>query len=376
MKNITLVFLLSLVNIHTLHGMNATNNNPQIISKEEAFAAINPIEIITNLPPDLQLKIVAIADPEVKNILATTTTYFNGIASKKNHVKIFAHNSLWLGKKDEAFFMRYYASEPKGLPVIKALLNSGIHPNPKDRILNMSPLEIARQHGHTDIVELLEKSYPEGETPVIDESKQIPSDVMDLYKGKKEIAERLIKKEIDYHYLAHPTINSTFITCLAAYLGHMEIISYFMKECPFAFITIEVGTSTGNKKSYAPNYAAQGGYKNILIELSSYYKNKDYWTTNFGLTIYAPIHWACSTGSNKAIIWLIENGAKQSKPTKEKDTPLHIAARYNQPHTVKLLLEKYKCDKKEKNLADQTPLDIATERNYTEIVELLTDHTS
>lgn len=372
-KKYTFLLLLSLASIQIIYSMNATNNKPPI----------NPIAIIKDekLPEDIRLKLIALADPEVKNTLATFDEQLNAIASKTNHLNIFAYSPLWLGKKDEAYFMRYYASEPDGLPIIDALLKNGISPDPEDRILNMSPLEIAQQYKHTTIVDRLKREYPENAQPVINESKKIAQNVMDLYKGNIIEVKKAIKNNQLSKDLFASIMKQTPIACVAAYLGHIDIILYLIEKHPPELNVLSKGST------HICDYAAQSGYKNILTALWSFFKNKN------AINVfhckhnknYAPIHWACSSGSNNSIIWLIENGIDKSQKTGEKidksqiidkkrNTLLHIAARNNHVHTIKLLLETYECTIDAMNEKDETPLNLACKKGHYNAVAFLLEH--
>ncbi|MBY0353596.1 ankyrin repeat domain-containing protein [Candidatus Babeliales bacterium] len=80
---------------------------------------------------------------------------------------------------------------------------------------------------------------------------------------------------------------------------------------------------------------------------------------------------AARGGKTEVMAALIENGAVVDAPEKTTGiTPLHVATRYGHVDAVKLLLEK-KANVHLKNNEGQTALDIATQHQLSEIVELL-----
>src|SRR5262249_44467258 len=87
----------------------------------------------------------------------------------------------------------------------------------------------------------------------------------------------------------------------------------------------------------------------------------------------SPLVWAVwrEQPNLKLVKLLIDRGADVNRHDgREKETPLHYAARYGNVELAKLLLEA-KADPTAKEFHEKTPLDLAKERKHQDIVKLL-----
>ena len=91
---------------------------------------------------------------------------------------------------------------------------------------------------------------------------------------------------------------------------------------------------------------------------------------------------ACKEGKISSVRWLIEKeDEEKDKPYEdennymlefyENDTPIHIAAKHNNPEIVKYLIEKRRVSKEIKGWQGKTALHYASEKGHAQIVEYL-----
>jgi len=85
-----------------------------------------------------------------------------------------------------------------------------------------------------------------------------------------------------------------------------------------------------------------------------------------------PLHWACYSGAEESVKYLITLKPDINALDKEKFTPLHLAVSNNRENIVRLLLQNG-ADKNIVNDNRELPIDIARNKNYLNLVELLTD---
>jgi palmitoyltransferase len=85
-----------------------------------------------------------------------------------------------------------------------------------------------------------------------------------------------------------------------------------------------------------------------------------------------PLHWACYSGAEESVKYLLSLKANINALDREKYTPLHLAVTNNKEKIVRLLLQNG-ADKNIVNEKNELPIDIARKRNYTSIINLLLD---
>ena len=85
-----------------------------------------------------------------------------------------------------------------------------------------------------------------------------------------------------------------------------------------------------------------------------------------------PLHWACYSGAEESVKYLINLKSDINALDKEKYTPLHLAVINNRENIVRLLLQNG-ADKNIANDNQELPIDTARKKNYLNLVELLRD---
>ena len=149
----------------------------------------------------------------------------------------------------------------------------------------------------------------------------------------------------------------------AAYKGKKEIFDLLIKNGAI----IETVTNLGKNVLHM---AAEGNQPSMII----------YLITNFFQDILSmdengstPLHWACYSGSEQAVNFLIYLNAKIDAQDKEKLTPLHLAALSGNDKIVLKLLQK-NANKNLSNAKGELALDLAKKKNFRRIVKLLEDN--
>ena len=156
--------------------------------------------------------------------------------------------------------------------------------------------------------------------------------------------------------------NNEGVTALhyAAYKGNMDLFDLLMKNGA----TVEAVTNLGKNVLHM---AAEGNQPSMIIYLISQHGQDILSMDENGST---PLHWACYSGSEEAVNFLIYLNAKIDAQDKEKLTPLHLAALGGKEKIVLRLLQK-NADKNLSNTKGELPIDLARKKNYVRIVQLL-----
>ena len=149
----------------------------------------------------------------------------------------------------------------------------------------------------------------------------------------------------------------------SSYRGNIEIIKLLITN---GAIT-NVLTNTGQNVLHI---AAQGDQPESII----YFKEK--FDMNINSKDYSgstPVHWACHTGSELSLNFLIAFGADVNAKDCVGITPLHLSAISEKVRIIKKLLQ-YGADKTIKDNKGRTAYDIAKDRNKTTILDLIADN--
>ena len=158
--------------------------------------------------------------------------------------------------------------------------------------------------------------------------------------------------------------NNEGVTALhyAAYKGNMDLFDLLIKNGA----SVEAVTNLGKNVLHM---AAEGNQPSMIIYLISQHGQDILSVDENGST---PLHWACYSGSEESVNFLIYLNAKIDAQDKEKLTPLHLAALGGKEKIVLRLLQK-NADKSLSNAKGELAIDLAKKKNHTKIVQLLED---
>lgn len=148
----------------------------------------------------------------------------------------------------------------------------------------------------------------------------------------------------------------------ASYRGNIDIINKLIENgADFEII---------NKRGLnVLHMAAQGNQPNSLVYFKDKYSMNIQSVDDLGST---PLHWACYTGSENAVIYLISWNVDINCKDKEGLTPLHLAVMSERTRIIKKLLQRG-ADKKIKDKKDRTPYNLAVTKSKLQLVDMLKD---
>jgi len=125
----------------------------------------------------------------------------------------------------------------------------------------------------------------------------------------------------------------------------------------------------GAKPGGEMRWLASDGNIEALKLLHKFGGDVNYYLNGSGA--YSPIIAAIDRGHINTVKWLVENGADVNKPIYNNLTPIYAAALNNELKIARYLLSKGANPNVSMSGRTWLPIDIARERNYTEMVELL-----
>jgi ankyrin repeat protein len=210
-------------------------------------------------------------------------------------------------------------------------------------------LNLAAQHGHTDIVKRLL-----GRGAASDRALGLAA-----AGGYVDVMTELFGVNDD---LEKPDARGCTPLLQAAIGGHLNAILKLLDR----------GASPNAKaldESTAVHFAARIGQMAAVEGLMK--ADADQNACN--LTGVAPLHFAAEGGFADVVALLLEHGAPVGKKTMNGDTPLHLAATGGHLSTCKILLRS-KANPTSPNNIGLTPLHLASKEGYLPIVKLLLDH--
>ena len=146
----------------------------------------------------------------------------------------------------------------------------------------------------------------------------------------------------------------------------------FKGNIPLSKILLKNGASTEILTNLGKNVihlSAEGNQPSSMIYFLFKQKFDIYTGDENGST---PLHWACYSGAEESVNYLIGLNADIDAQDKEKLTPLHLATLYNREKIVIKLLQNG-ADKNLKNSRGEKPIDIAIKKNFISIVNILKD---
>ncbi len=173
--------------------------------------------------------------------------------------------------------------------------------------------------------------------------------------GKKEIKKLVNQKSEQGHTALH----------YASYRGNIEIINKLIDNGA----EIEV---TNNRGLNVLHMAAQGNQPNALVYFCKKYSMNIQSVDDVGST---PLHWACYTGSEISVMFLLSWNPRINVQDREGLTPMHLAVMSERTKIVKKLLMKG-ADRKIRDNKHRTPYDLAIAKSKFQIIEMLKEQSS
>ena len=146
----------------------------------------------------------------------------------------------------------------------------------------------------------------------------------------------------------------------AAYKGNITIAKLLIENGAI----VEMVTNRGKNVMHL---AAEGNQPSMMYYFISYHAQDIFSIDDYGST---PLHWACYSGSEESVLFLISLKANINAKDKEGITPLNLAVSSKREKIVLILLQRG-ADKTIENIKKETPLSIAIKKNYYEIINLL-----
>ena len=229
----------------------------------------------------------------------------------------------------------------------------------KSRNNGPSPLAIACEYGHVEIVQMLlrckadiNKCQHYGKTPLFRACQNGYAQVLDI----------LVKHEADIHKSKQNGASPFLIACQ---YGHLPIVTQLLEYGAKVNKCMDDGTS--------PLYiACQNGHLNIVLKLlEKKVRTKIDKCIDIGVS---PLYIACQNGHDKIVKHLLKHGADINKCRDDGTPPLQIACYHNQIEVVKELLTNPKVDIDLSDNDECTSLYWACKNGYTDIAKILLEN--
>jgi ankyrin repeat protein len=243
----------------------------------------------------------------------------------------------------------HYAAREGRVEVIKLLLERGAYPNAWDNC-DKTPLHYAAERGDVEIVRLLlEKgAYPNardyrGRTPLHEAAKN----------GHVDIVRLLLEHGANPNALTFADWGEVTPLYYAAEKGYIEIVRLLVRR----------GANIGISPLYV---ATAEGHVHVVKFLLQQVADPSTVVNDLLIT-------ASGYGHTEVVKLLLEHGANPNAKDKDGETPLHEAAKNGRVDVVKLLLN-HGADPNARDYRGRTPLHYAAEYGYSDIVRLLLEH--
>jgi ankyrin repeat protein len=146
----------------------------------------------------------------------------------------------------------------------------------------------------------------------------------------------------------------------AAYRGNIDVINKLIDNGAIVEICNKRGLNV-------LHMAAQGNQPSSLVYFKEKYSLDIHSVDDMGST---PLHWACYTGSENSVLFLLCWNPKLNAQDREGLTPLHLAVMSERTKIIKKLLQKG-ANPDLTDLKGRTPYDLAFDKNKTTIVNML-----
>ena len=122
-----------------------------------------------------------------------------------------------------------------------------------------------------------------------------------------------------------------------------------------------------NTEKNVMHFAAEGNQPSMLIYLLTEQHQSTQSVDENGST---PLHWACYSGAEEAVDFLINLNVNIDEQDKQKWTPLHLAASEGREKIVLKLLQK-NANRNLENNKGELPIDLSKKKNYRKITKIL-----
>jgi len=178
----------------------------------------------------------------------------------------------------------------------------------------------------------------------------------------QEVKKRLGKASLISKFIDQKNNEGLTALLYVAYKGNIELAKYLIKN----------GASVNSISNLGKNvihFSAEGDQPSMMI----YFLYKE------GLDLYSfdengstALHWACYSGAETSVKFLIGLGINVNSQDKGNLTPLHLATLYNREKIVIILL-KNGADKNLPNTRGHLPIDIARKKGFINLINILQD---
>ena len=178
----------------------------------------------------------------------------------------------------------------------------------------------------------------------------------------KELKKRLGSLTLLANFINEKTGEGLTALHFTAYKGNIELSKFLIENGASVTAVTDLGKNV-------IHLSAEGNQPSAMIYFL--YKEKfDVYTGDDNGS--SALHWACYSGAEESVNFLIGLNAFLDVQDKEKLTPLHLATFYNREKIVIKLLQNG-ADKNLKNSRGELPIDIARKKNFNNLVEILRD---
>ena len=148
----------------------------------------------------------------------------------------------------------------------------------------------------------------------------------------------------------------------ASYKGNIPLLQLLIKSGA----SVDAVTNLGKNVMHM---AAEGNQPSMMIYLITKEHQSSQSVDENGST---PLHWACYSGAEESVNFLLNLDANIDAQDKEKLTPLHLAVLGGREKIVLKLLQK-NANKNLKNIRGELPIDLARKKNQKRIAMILED---
>ncbi|CAC5407476.1 unnamed protein product [Mytilus coruscus] len=237
--------------------------------------------------------------------------------------------------------------------VVQMLINFGCNVNVFDKF-RRTALFLAASHGHRSTVEILLQSNCN--SSLCDVWERSPFYVA-CQEGHSEIVKLLLKvsdiSKSDTCYFKTPLH-------VASEFGHFMIVKMLLENGSSIFQC--------NTDGHSPLFVACERGHTQLVQLLLAYSSDINQRDEKDKT---PLFIACENGYSEVVKILLDHEANISLCNSDGLSPIHVACKWGHTNTVTILMEKNADINRLDRLYGRTPLFLAVEGHYSEIIELL-----